>query len=38
LQDAYVSPLVTTPEQLAAMIEKEKSRWDKIKSSGLDLD
>jgi tripartite-type tricarboxylate transporter receptor subunit TctC len=38
LQDAYVSPLVTTPELLAAMIEKEKSRWDKIKSSGLDLD
>jgi tripartite-type tricarboxylate transporter receptor subunit TctC len=37
LQDGYVSPLVTTPEQLAAMIEKEKSRWDKIRSTGLDL-
>jgi tripartite-type tricarboxylate transporter receptor subunit TctC len=37
LQDAYISPLVTTPQELAAIIEKEKSRWDKTKSSGLDL-
>jgi tripartite-type tricarboxylate transporter receptor subunit TctC len=37
LQDAYVNPLVTTPQELATMIEKEKSRWDKIRSAGLDL-
>jgi tripartite-type tricarboxylate transporter receptor subunit TctC len=37
LQDAYVNPLVTTPQELATMIEKEKSRWDNVRSSGLDL-
>ena len=37
LQDGYVNPLVATPQELATMIEKEKSRWDNVRSSELDL-
>jgi len=37
LASVYVSPMTTTPQEVAKTIEREKALWDKIRSSGIDL-
>jgi tripartite-type tricarboxylate transporter receptor subunit TctC len=37
LESVYVSPMTTTPQQLAQTIAREKVLWEKMKSSGIEL-
>lgn len=37
LENAFINPMTTTPEQLAKTIQREAATWEKLRSSGLDL-
>jgi tripartite-type tricarboxylate transporter receptor subunit TctC len=37
LENVFINPMTTTPQELAKIIAQEKAVWDRIKSSGLSL-